>query len=65
MRMKAKGLALSATLAVGAVLGALPAFAQPVDTARIEAGGANDWLTYHGSYKGTTTAASTRSTPTT
>jgi len=23
-----------------------------VDTARIEAGGANDWLTYHGSYKG-------------
>ena len=26
--------------------------AQPVDTARIEAGGANDWLTYHGSYKG-------------
>ena len=25
--------------------------AQPVDTARIEAGGPNDWLTYHGSYK--------------
>jgi PQQ-dependent dehydrogenase (methanol/ethanol family) len=27
------------------------ALAQPVDTARIEAGNAGDWLTYHGSYK--------------
>ena len=27
------------------------ASAQTVDTARIEAGGQNDWLTYHGSYK--------------
>ena len=26
-------------------------FAQTVDTARIEAAGQNDWLTYHGSYK--------------
>src|SRR6516165_4204798 len=38
-------------LAIGAAIAA-PAAAQPVDTARIEAGGANDWLTYHGSYKG-------------
>ncbi len=51
MRMTAKGLAASISIAVGAALTALPALAQPVDTARIEAGGANDWLTYHGSYR--------------
>jgi PQQ-dependent dehydrogenase (methanol/ethanol family) len=49
--MTAKGLAASISIAVGAALTALPALAQPVDTARIEAGGANDWLTYHGSYR--------------
>ena len=38
-------------VAAAAALVAAPAFAQPVDTARIAAGGANDWLTYHGSYK--------------
>lgn len=52
MRTTAKTLAASISLAVGAALAALPALAQPVDTARIAAGGANDWLTYHGSYKG-------------
>src|SRR3954466_1966272 len=36
---------------MGAALAAPPAFAQSVDTARIEAAGQNDWLTYHGSYK--------------
>src|SRR6201981_4168493 len=34
-----------------AALAASPSFAQSVDTARIDAGGQNDWLTYHGSYK--------------
>src|SRR5437762_9348691 len=38
-------------LAIGATLAAPSTFAQSVDTARIEAGGQNDWLTYHGSYK--------------
>lgn len=42
---------LPVALAVGATLAASPSFAQTVDTARIEAGGQNDWLTYHGSYK--------------
>lgn len=37
-------LAASATIAG-------PAFAQNVDTASIDAGKPNDWLTYHGSYK--------------
>ncbi|MBV9432427.1 MAG: alcohol dehydrogenase, partial [Hyphomicrobiales bacterium] len=44
-------LARSAALAIGATLAASQAFAQPVDTARIQAGDANDWLTYHGSYR--------------
>src|ERR1700751_192022 len=34
-----------------AALAAAPGFAQSVDTARIDAGGQNDWLTYHGSYR--------------
>src|ERR1043166_10064429 len=34
-----------------ASLAASSALAQSVDTARIDAGGQNDWLTYHGSYK--------------
>src|SRR4051794_9798896 len=38
-------------LAMCAALTASSAVAQSVDTARIEAGGQNDWLTYHGSYK--------------
>ena len=42
---------LPVALAVGATLAASSSFAQTVDTARIEAGGQNDWLTYHGSYK--------------
>src|SRR5438477_11480598 len=37
--------------AIGATLAASSTFAQSVDTARIEAAGQNDWLTYHGSYK--------------
>src|SRR5215471_11968477 len=43
---------LTMTVAVAALLSAASALAQPVDTARIAAGGANDWLTYHGSYNG-------------
>src|SRR5207248_9678488 len=39
------------TFAIGATLAASSTFAQFVDTARIEAAGQNDWLTYHGSYK--------------
>jgi alcohol dehydrogenase (cytochrome c) len=38
-------------LAIGTIITAAPAVAQPVDTALIDAGSANDWLTYHGSYK--------------
>ena len=37
-------------LAIGIISGPA-AIAQPVDTALIDAGSANDWLTYHGSYK--------------
>lgn len=37
---------------VGCLTASGAAIAAPVDTARIEAGGADDWLTYHGSYKG-------------
>jgi PQQ-dependent dehydrogenase (methanol/ethanol family) len=51
MRISAKALIASITLAAAAAVVGGPALAQPVDTARIEAGGANDWLTYHGSYK--------------
>lgn len=51
MRSKSQWLILSALLATGAT----PALAQsqPIDAARLEAAdqNANDWLTYHGSYK--------------
>jgi alcohol dehydrogenase (cytochrome c) len=43
-------------IAVAAALGGFAlagvARAQEVDTARIQSGSANDWLTYHGTYKG-------------
>jgi len=45
------GAAFVAALALGAVVAA-PSIAQTVDTARIESGSPNDWLTYHGTYKG-------------
>ena len=51
MRNKASCLALPAAIAIAATLTASAAIAQTVDTARIEGGGQNDWLTYHGSYK--------------
>src|SRR5260370_41118703 len=51
MKTQPKGLAVSVALAISATLAASSVFAQTVDTARIEAGGQNDWLTYHGSYK--------------
>ena len=38
-------------LVIGTAVGGPAAIAQPVDTALIDAGSANDWLTYHGSYK--------------
>jgi len=51
MRSKSRWLILSTILATGAT----PALAQtqPIDAARLEAAdqNANDWLTYHGSYK--------------
>ena len=37
--------AIAITVNAGAAIG------QPVDTALIDTGSANDWLTYHGSYK--------------
>ena len=51
MKKQPNHLATFAALAIGATLVASSSFAQTVDTARIEAGGQNDWLTYHGSYK--------------
>src|SRR5262245_2974432 len=51
MRNEQARLAVYVVLAIAATLGASSTFAQPVDTARIDAGGQNDWLTYHGSYK--------------
>ena len=52
MKKQTKYFAAVAGAFVTATLAASAALAQPVDTARIEAGDANDWLTYHGSYKG-------------
>jgi alcohol dehydrogenase (cytochrome c) len=51
MKKPSNYLALLASIAVTATFATSPTFAQTVDTARIEAGGQNDWLTYHGSYK--------------
>src|SRR5262245_26144543 len=51
MKKQPRRLAISVALAIGATLVESSTFAQPVDTARIDAGGQNDWLTYHGSYK--------------
>src|SRR4029077_14974665 len=51
MKRLPKTLAQGVALAIGATLAASQAFAQPVDTARIQAGDANDWLTYHGTYR--------------
>src|SRR5258707_7523193 len=52
MERTCKSLAISVALAVGATLAATSGFAQPVDTAGIDARSQNDWLTYHGSYNG-------------
>src|SRR3954451_9801552 len=51
MKKQPKHLAAPVALAIATTLAASSALAQTVDTARIEAGGQNDWLTYHGSYK--------------
>ena len=51
MKKQRSCLVSSAAIAIGATLAASPVVAQTVDTARIEAAGQNDWLTYHGSYK--------------
>jgi alcohol dehydrogenase (cytochrome c) len=53
MRYQTKGLAASALIALGATLAAAPALAQ-VTAADLEAANQNpnNWLTYHGSYKG-------------
>ena len=39
------------SLVIGMTIGGPSVIAQPVDTALIDTGSANDWLTYHGSYK--------------
>jgi alcohol dehydrogenase (cytochrome c) len=39
------------SLVIGMTIGGQRVIAQPVDTALIDTGSANDWLTYHGSYK--------------
>src|ERR1700686_1726766 len=46
MKKRPKHLATSVALAIGVTLAASSTFAQSVDTARIEGGGQNDWLTY-------------------
>ncbi|CCD98015.1 PQQ-binding-like beta-propeller repeat protein [Bradyrhizobium sp. STM 3809] len=51
MMKQRRRLAAPIALAITTTLAASAAAAQTVDTARIEAGGQNDWLTYHGSYK--------------
>src|SRR6201982_862605 len=51
MKRRPSYLASLASVAIAAALSASTASAQSVDTARIESGGQNDWLTYHGSYK--------------
>src|SRR5690349_741055 len=51
MNRQTSYVALLGSVAVAATIFACSASAQTVDTARIEAGGQNDWLTYHGSYK--------------
>ena len=43
--------AASMAFAIGVTMSAAPVLAQTIDTARIEAGGGNDWPTYHGNYK--------------
>ena len=50
MKKRPSCLASIASVAIAAAFSA-PALAQSVDTARIEAGGQNDWLTKNGSYK--------------
>jgi alcohol dehydrogenase (cytochrome c) len=52
MRKTAQRLVARTALAISALVIAPVALAQPIDTARIAAGNPNDWLTYHGSYKG-------------
>ena len=52
MRGHAGTLMMTVAVATWPLLSAATALAQPVDTARIAAGDPNDWLTYHGSYKG-------------
>ncbi|HSU03961.1 MAG TPA: PQQ-binding-like beta-propeller repeat protein [Acetobacteraceae bacterium] len=51
MHRPARKLIAATALAATTCLTALPAIAQPIDTARIAAGSPNDWLSYHGSYK--------------
>jgi alcohol dehydrogenase (cytochrome c) len=51
-RRMAGAVVATVVTAVVASFAATPGFAQPIDTARIEAGSPNDWLTREGSYKG-------------
>ncbi len=65
MRGHARTLMMTVAVATWPLLSAATALAQPVDTARIAAGDPNDWLSYHGTTRATTSAASIRSTPAT
>ncbi len=48
MSEKAARLVGMFVLASGCIIGGAAAVAQPVDTALIDSGSPNDWLTYHG-----------------
>ena len=52
MKHSSSGSRFAFAAAFAGLLAAGTANAQQVDTARIEAGNPNDWLTYHGTYKG-------------
>src|SRR5215510_12336076 len=52
MHRSGQGVAIGFLLAIGTALGGLPGLAQPVDTARIDSGSPNDWLSYRGAYNG-------------
>jgi alcohol dehydrogenase (cytochrome c) len=51
MRVTVQSILAANVVAAATMVSAVTALAQPIDTARIEAGDPNDWLTYHGTYK--------------
>src|SRR5215469_6376741 len=51
MRATIQSILAGSLVSAAAIIGTATALAEPVDTARIEAGDPNGWLTYHGTYK--------------